>query len=84
MPPKELKACMFKFTHNKKTYFFNTYRIYDSNDNYVCRCDLTATNYYGNEEVMRICCEIALDAYFEGHDEGEIYAKTEIRKSLGL
>lgn len=84
MPPKELKPCKFEFTHNQKRYTFDTYRIYDSNDDYVCLCDLTATNYYGNEEVMLICCKIALDAYFEGQEDGNIDAKTEIRKMLGL
>lgn len=84
MPLKKLEPCIFEFTHNQKHYVFDTYRIYDSDDNFVCLCDLTATNYYNNEEVMLICCKIALDAYFNGHDEGQIYAKTEMRKSLGL
>jgi hypothetical protein len=84
MPPKELKACAFKFMHNQKIYYCDTYRIYDSNGDYVCICDLTATNYYGDEEVMLICCKIALNAYFEGHAEGCIDAKAEMRRALGL
>ena len=88
MPPKELKLCNFKFTHNKKRYMFDIDRIYDSDNRYVCRCDLTATNYYGNEEIMLICCKIALDAYLEGQKygkiDGEFDAKRKIREALGL
>ena len=85
MPPKELKPCKFEFTHNGKHYVFDTYHIYDYyTDDCVCSCDLTATNYYGNEEVMLICCKIALDAYVEGYAEGKCDAKREIRKALGL
>ena len=85
MPPKELKPCKFEFTHNGKRYRFDNFCIYDYyTDVCVCYCDLTATNYYGNEEVMLICCKIALDAYDEGYVEGKCDAKREIRKTLGL
>lgn len=84
MPSKELKACAFKFMHNQKIYYFDNYYICDSNGDFVCRCDLTATNYYGNEEVMIICCKIALNAYFEGHADGKIDGKREIRNALGI
>ena len=85
MPPKELKPCTFIFSHNQKRYLFRSSCIYDAyTDDYVCLCDLTATNYYGNEEVMLICCKIALDAYFEGQADGKIDAKREIRNALGI
>ena len=84
MPPKELEPCKFEFTHKGKHYVFDNYYICDSDNHYVCTCDLTATNYYGNEEVMLICCKNVLDAYFEGITEGQRQNRQAIRKALGL
>lgn len=85
MPPKELKPCTLIFSHNQKRYRFDGSCIYDYyTDDYVCRCDLTATNYYGNEEVMLICCKNGLDTYFQGYADGKIDAKRKIREALGL
>ena len=85
MPPKELKPCTFIFSHNQKRYFFRSSCIYDAEtDDYICQCDLTVTNYYGNEEVMIICCKIALDAYVEGITEGQRQNRQAIREALGL
>ena len=84
MPTKELKPCKFEFTHKQKRYVFDAYYICDSENCYVCTCDLTATNYYGNEEIMLICCKMALDAYFEGIEEGKRENRREIRTALGL
>jgi len=83
MPPKERERLEFEFTHNGRIYYFDNYYITEDGK-YVCRCDLTATNYYGNKEVMLICCKIALDAYLESKEQAERDVKQEICKVLGV
>ena len=79
MPPKEYEPYVFTFTYEQETYLLNSFRIYDSNNKYICDCDLSVTKYYGNQEITLLCCRIALDAYYAGKADG----KTEHKKEVG-
>lgn len=67
---KKREPFEFEFTYESKLYYFDTYVIY-KDGKYVCRCDLTATEYYGNKLVTLLCCKVALEAYYKGKEVGE-------------
>lgn len=70
MPVKKREPFAFEFTYRGEIYYFDSYMIYKDGD-YICRCDLTATEYYGNELVTLICCKVALEAYYQGKSVGK-------------
>lgn len=78
MPIKEREPFTLHIIYNGEIYFFNTYRIFKK-CKHICNCDLTATDYYGNELVTRLCCQVALDAYYAGKQDG----KEEYKKEAG-
>jgi hypothetical protein len=81
MPVKKREPFMFNFKHNGEEYFFNTYKIFKKS-RYICDCDLTATDYYGNELVTLICCKAALEAYYTGKVVGKDEYKQEVSETL--
>lgn len=81
MPIKKREPFEFEFTYAGEIYYFATYMIYKDGD-YICRCDLTATEYYGNELVTLICCKVALEAYYQGKKAGKEEYKQEAGATL--
>lgn len=87
MPPKRLAQFRFTFQYKGETYQFWDYYI-TNNGKHICYCDLTGTEYYGNESLALLCCKIAIDAYNAGKTDGKLEHRKEIagtfKNLLGL
>lgn len=77
MPVKKGEPYTLNFAYKGKIYHLDTFRIFKKGK-YICNCDLTATDYYGNELVTRLCCQVALDAYYAGKVDGKAEHKQEV------
>lgn len=72
------------FKNTGDTYIFKGYQIYDTNDNYICNCDITAMNMEYNKNNCTICAIIALNAYFEGIERGKKQTAETLKQILGV
>ena len=81
MPVKEIKQFRFTFQYKGETYQFWDYYI-TKNGEHICYCDLTSTEYHGNEAITLLCCKIAIDAYHAGKTDGKLEHKKEIGCTL--
>ena len=81
MPIKKREPFTFVFQYKGEKYYFNSFTILKDGE-YICHCDLTATEYYGNEQITLLCCRVALDAYYAGKADGKIEHKQEVSVTL--
>lgn len=70
------------FTYYNIPYSYQYGQIYDAAGNDVCSVDISHTNYANNEEVLRICCYCALQAYEQGESNGKKDLRKQIRELL--
>ena len=88
MPTKEIEAITVNFVYNDKIYHLRTTEIYDNNNNYMCKCDLTGTVFYGNYEQMRFIATQCLASYLYGFqygkDVGIMETQNKLKSILGI
>ena len=82
MPIKEVENIYIEFKYEDKEFTLDKYRIYDSYGNYICMCDFTGTNYYGNKELMEFSAKMCVKAYLSGFHDGEEFGKEDLQKSF--
>ena len=81
MPVKEIEKIVIKFTFDGEEYELHKYLIYKG-DMLVCAADLTGTEYYGDKDIMLLCCKVALKAYYNGIKSGIKEHKLHVSKTL--
>lgn len=82
MPIKDVENIVIEFKYEDKEFTLDKYRIYDSYGNYICMCDFTGTNYYGNAELMEFAAKMCVKAYLSGFHDGKDFGREDLQKSI--
>lgn len=82
MPTKEIENICIEFEYEGRNFTLDKYKIYDYYGNYLCSCDFTGTNVYGNLELMEFVAKMCIKAYLSGFHDGEDQGREDIQKSI--
>lgn len=85
MNPRGLtKRIEIVFTHNNTPYRYVNGWILDMENVHICDADISHTSYKDNEDVIKICCCCALEAYERGKTVGITTCKMQIKEFLDV
>ena len=81
MPVKKREPFEFEFQHCGEDYYFKDFYILKDGI-VLCYCDLTGTEYHGNQPVTLLCCKVAINAYYSGRQVGKEEHQQEVAETF--